>query len=121
MSPSEIVDAYLSALGNRDYTAVRALLADNGFSYRSPIAEYDSADAYVNHAFMSDGVMQRLEVRKRFVGGDDVCHFLRVHAQISEKITHDVVHWAHVSGGRIDRIEVLFDATLYRSFFPQGE
>ncbi len=118
MNPREIVEAYLNALGERDYTVVRTLLADEGFVYRSPIANHTHADDYVNHVFMSDGVMQRLEIRKCFVDGNDVCHFLRVHAQISEKITHDLVHWAHVDQGRIDHIEVLFDASLYKSFFP---
>ncbi|MCC5859213.1 MAG: nuclear transport factor 2 family protein [Ectothiorhodospiraceae bacterium] len=118
MSPRETVEAFLAALGSRDYETVRALLADNDFSYRSPIAEHASADDFVNHTFMSDGVLQRIEIRKCFVDGDDVCHFLQVHAQISEKITRDVVQWAHVSQGRIDRIEVLFDASLYNSFFP---
>lgn len=121
MSPRDIVERFLTAIVDRDYHSARTLLADQGFSYRSPIAEFSSADEFVNHTFMSDGVRQRVEIRKCFVDGDDVCHFLLVHAQISEKITRDVVQWAHVSQGRIDRIEALFDASLYRSFFPSSQ
>ncbi|MCC5811642.1 MAG: nuclear transport factor 2 family protein [Ectothiorhodospiraceae bacterium] len=119
MEPKDIVEQYLRAIAQRDYGEARRFLADTGFSYISPIGHFHSADDLMAHSFLSDGIVQRMEFRKHFTDGEDVCHILRFHVQISEKFAADVVHWATVRGGRIHRIEMIFDAYPYRILFSE--
>ena len=121
MDPRTLVEQYLHAVQVQDYRAARGYLADDGFQYVSPLGSLDSADDLVNQSFMSSGIVRRVDVRKAFVDGGDVCHFLVYHVQISERHAVDLAHWARVENGRIVRIEVLFDASLYRDLFPGAE
>jgi hypothetical protein len=121
VQPKEIVGAYLDALARHDYAGARGYLADTGFSYESPIARFDSADAFMEYSAMSMGILQGLEQVKTFVDGPDVCSFLIVRIQISEKEQVKMVSWARVEQDRIRRLEVLFDARTYQTFFLPGD
>lgn len=116
--PRLIVDAYFATQTARDYEAMRGLLADEGFHYRSPIATFDSANEFVQYSSISGGIIIDRQIRKVIVEGEDICHFLTYRIQISEKIAVDVAHWAQVREGRIQRIEAVFDASAYRELFP---
>ena len=108
----------MAAVAAFDFERARALLADRGFQFRSPIARFDSADQMIQYRSHTDGIIQSVEVRKVFVDGPDVCHILRYRVQLSEKLSIDAVQWAHVEGDRIQRMETLFDASSYRELFP---
>jgi hypothetical protein len=116
--PLAVVEAFFAARDGFDFERARALLADRGFSFRSPVMCFDSADHLMQYTAHSSGIIQSMQVRKVFVDGPDVCHFLTYRIQISEKLSVDVAHWAHVEDGRIQRIEAIFDASLYRDLFP---
>jgi hypothetical protein len=116
--PLSIVEAYLDARDAYDYEGARALLANAGFQFASPIARFDDADAFIAHAIATSGIIRQVERRKAFVDGHDVCHFLTYHIQISEKLAVPVAQWAQVIDGHIRRIETLFDATPYSDLFP---
>ncbi|WP_295449209.1 nuclear transport factor 2 family protein [uncultured Thiodictyon sp.] len=116
--PLSVVEAFFAARDAFDFERARALLADQGFSFRSPIAMFESADQFIQYGAHSSGIVQSVAVRKVFVDGLDVCHFLTYRIQISEKLSVDAVHWAHVENGRILRIEAIFDASPYRELFP---
>jgi hypothetical protein len=119
--PLSVVEGYLAARDAYDYERARTFLADSGFSFRSPIARFDSADAFVQYSALAGGIIQSVERRRVFADGPDVCHFLTYRIQISEKQSVEVAHWAQVSDGRIARIEAIFDATAYRMLFPDGD
>ena len=119
--PLAVVEAFFAAQERFDFERARELLADHGFSFRSPIMCFDSADHLIQYTAHSSGIIQSVETRKVFVDGADVCHFLTYRIQISEKLAVDVAHWAHVEDGRIQRIEAIFDASLYRELFPVSE
>ena len=119
--PLSVVEAYFAALSAYDFGGMRALLADRGFSFHSPIATIDSADLFIQYSAHMGGIIQSLEVRKVFVDGPDVCQFLTYRIQISEKRTVEVAQWSHVENGRIQRIESLYDASIYREMFPAPE
>lgn len=116
--PLAVVEAYLAAQAARDFDAVRALLADEGFIYMSPIARFVSADEFVQYSALSGGIIVDREVHQVVIEGADVCHILSYRIQISEKIAVRVAHWARVQAGRIQRIETFFDASVYRDLFP---
>ncbi len=115
--PLSIVEAFFAARDAFDFERARAFLADQGFSFRSPIAEFDCADHFIQYNAHASGIIQSVQIRKVFVDGPDVCHFLTYRIQISEKLSVDAVQWTHVERGRILRIEALFDASVYREFF----
>jgi hypothetical protein len=121
VQPEEIVDTYLNAVARHDYEGARVYLADTGFSYESPIARFDSADAFMEYSAMNMSIFQRFERVKTFVDGPDVCSFLIVHIQISDKAQVKMVYWARVEDGRIRRMEVLFDASIYQTLFLSAD
>jgi len=121
LQPVEIVDAYLDALARHDYDGARSYLADSGFSYESPTAQFDAADAFMEYSALSMGILQRIERVRTFVDGPDVCHFLTLHIQISDKDQVKVVSWCRVEDGRIRRMEILFDTRIYQRLFPRDE
>lgn len=117
MQPSEIVEAYLDAMASHDYEGARSHLADTGFSYESPIARFESADAFMEYSALNMGILQGIEHVKTFVDGPDVCNFLILHIQISDKERVKMVTWSRVEQGRIQRMEVLFDTRIYQRLF----
>ncbi len=120
VDPLRLVECYLAARDAHDYERARAFLADLGFSFRSPIAHFGSADAFIQYSALTGSIVQSVERRKVFVDGADVCHFLTYRIQISEKQSVEVAQWARVEGGRIVDIEAIFDATAYRMLFPDN-
>jgi hypothetical protein len=116
-SPRGLGDAYRTARAAHDHDTARRLPADEGFSFRSPVANFDSADALDAWASLSGGIVTGMDVRRVFAEGDEVCHILTYHYQLSEKDSIEVVHWPRVAHGRTRRIEVFFDALRERALF----
>ena len=109
-----LVDEYLKAIESHDYERARSLLADEGFTYESPLSSFSSADDFMQHMSLLGGIIHHIEHLKVFADGHDVCHFLIFVTQLSDKESTKVVQWARVVDGRIQRIEALFDAHWYR-------
>ena len=118
MQPRELVDAYIVALSAREYDQARRYLADAGFEYTSPVASFDDADDFMEYTMLMGGIVHSIGIRKVFVDGADVCHFLVFTTQIAEREQTSVAQWSRVERGRIRRIEVLFDAHQYKVMFP---
>lgn len=114
LKPLNMVDAYLEAIAQRDYSRARSYLANEDFEYLSPINRFSSADQFMAYMELATPIMQRLEVRKVFCDGDECCHILSVTSQISEKRTATVVQWSRLKGGKIHRLELIFDAYEYK-------
>lgn len=120
-TPRELVERYIDAVARFDYATARACLADEDFTYSGPISTFRSADALMQYFQLATPIVQRVEIQKAFEAGNDVAHFLVVGTQLSEKLSVHVAQWAHVLDGRIDRLELVFDAHWYRSLFPGEE
>lgn len=114
-----MVDAFIAACARFDYERARALLADSGFEYVSPISRFDSADTFIEHVALTGGIVLSVSTRKVFVDGEDICHFLTYQIQLSDKLSVAAVQWARLREGRISRIETLFDASEYHNLFTQ--
>ena len=121
LTSRELVERYIDAVARFDYATARACLADEDFTYSGPISTFRSADALVQYLQLVTPIVQRIEIQKAFEAGNDVAHFLVVGTQLSEKLAVHVAQWAHVRDGRIDRLELVFDAHWYRSLFPGEE
>lgn len=119
--PLSVVTDYLNAARTFDYERARACLADQGFEFTSPILQFHSADDFIRHSALTGAIIQSAEVRKVFVDGPELCHILTYRIQISEKQDLAAALWTRVQAGRIVRIEAIFDASVYRGLFPEGE
>ena len=110
---ADLVDSYLSAIAGRDFDAARRLLADQGFSYLSPIASFDDPDAYIASMEGVGAILHSIKTLHRFVDGDVVCHVMDIKYSMAGYQTRRAVQLAYVQGDRIQRLEVLFDASEY--------
>ena len=104
-SAKEIVMEYFEAAARRDFESARSYLKDN-VSYVSPLNSFDNAEAYLKYNFSLH--LPKLEYKKIFTDGDDVCLF---HETTLTKPPATVFAsiWCHVDGGKISSIRVLFD------------
>lgn len=116
-SAEQVVEAYLAAIAARDFERARACLADDGFSYRSPIASFDDADAFIADIWHVGPILEGIDCRRSFVDGDEVCSILDFKTRMDRLEITPVVQWATVRDGRIRRIEAFFDASRYAAMF----
>ena len=116
-SPQHIVHEYLKAIEKRDFEHARLFLSDTQFSYQSPIARFDDADKFIADATLIGTIIERVERRKTFVDGNEVCDILNFVVRISEQIITPVVQWTKVENNRIVFIESFFDAYEYKRMF----
>lgn len=119
-NPAEVVNAYLDAIAAGDFVRARRCLADQDFSNRSPISTFDNADAFIADISRVGAILERLERRKLFVDGNDVCVILDYVTYMEKRQVTPVVHWMRVVGGKITTIETFFDARIYEALFQIG-
>jgi hypothetical protein len=112
-NPASIVEGYLRAVAEHDQHKARRYLRDRGFSFISPIASFNSPDAFTGYLDAVGAILQRMETRHRFVDGGTVCHVFDVTTSMGSYKTQPVVHLVEVADGSIVRIEVIFDASEY--------
>jgi hypothetical protein len=115
--PEKVVDAYLTALEARDYELARTFLSDQNFHYSGPTAQFDDPDLFMEILWPVGQILRRIERRKTFVDGPNVCNFMTFHIHIDQPRSVPVVQWAVVEKARIVSIESLFDASDYTKMF----
>lgn len=118
--PEDVVNAYLDAIAVSDFAQARRCLVDEGFSTRSPISSFDDADAFVADISRIAAILDRIEQRKVFVDGNDVCVILNYVTYMHKRQVTPVVHWMRIAGGKIVAIETFFDARVYVELFELG-
>lgn len=120
MSPSETVVAFLDAFEARDFDAARALLADEGFRYDGPIDHFDDATSFIDNISSIGQILERIERRRVFADGSDVCVICSFWTTIDEIEHTRVALWCRAEGARITRIESFLDVRAYaRMFDPE--
>lgn len=115
--PEQVVDAYLQAVAARDFEAARRWLSDGPFEHRSPISSFSDADAFIANVSRIGPILERLERRRTFVDGNEVCAIVNYVTRMDRKDVTPVVHWLTVAEGRIVAIETFFDARGYAKLF----
>jgi len=116
-TPDAVVQGFLDAVAERDFDRAREFLADAGFSYRSPLSDLDDATAFIADISRVGPILERIEVRRTFVDGDEVCTIINFFSRMDRLQVTPVVQWSRVADGRIAAIEVFFDARQYASMF----
>jgi hypothetical protein len=112
-----VVERYFDALTGHDHEVLGRLIATEGFCYESPIATIDDTPAFLEYIMMTGGILRGIKRRRVFVDGADVCHWLVLDTQLSERVSTRAVQWTTVHEGRITRIELLFDPHPWRMLF----
>ncbi len=112
-----VVQGFQQALGNGDYAAARKLLHDR-FSFHGPIETFDRPEAYLESFKKLHNIVERIDMKKMFVDGDDVCMLYDMVTK-SPAGTAFIAEWHHVKGERIATIRVVFDARPFAAMFGQ--
>lgn len=112
-TPEEIVNALFDAFEARDFECARTFLSDDTFSYQSPIETFTSADAFISNISRVGPILERIERRKTFVNGNDVCSVLKIRTTMDTLDATPVVQLTTVVAGKIIAVEAFFDATEY--------
>jgi quinol monooxygenase YgiN len=114
-SPASVVRAYLGAWQDRDFPAMRRLVAD-GLRFAGPIDTFDEADAHHAAIKALSGSVDRIEIDHLWSDGPDVLAWYTLHTAIAGPAP--VAEWYHVDGGQITAITVVFDARPFAAMMP---
>jgi ketosteroid isomerase-like protein len=101
-----VAATYFRAWKERDFTTLRGILADDA-TFRGPLGTADDGDACVAGLRGMAQILERVDVTRRWVDGDDVITWFDLHTTVAEPLP--VVNWSRVRGGRIAEVRVTFD------------
>jgi len=120
VTAAEIVIRFLDAFAARDFETARTLLSDDDFRYDGPIDHFENAAAFIDNISNIGQILKRIERRRVFADGSDVCVICNFWTTIDEIKQTRVALWCSVKGVRIVRIESFLDVRAYaRMFEPE--
>jgi len=103
---AELAEAYFTAWQERDFTRLRALLADD-VSFAGPLATIEGAAECVAGLEGMAQVLDKIEVKERLADGASVITWFDLHTTVAEPAP--TANWMRVEGGLITEIRVAFD------------
>jgi quinol monooxygenase YgiN len=106
-APAAVVRAYLGAWQDRDFPAMRRLVADD-LRFTGPIDTFDRADPHHAAIKALTGMVDHVDVGRLWSDGPDVLAWYTLHTTIAKPAP--VAEWYQVNDGRITAITVVFDA-----------
>jgi quinol monooxygenase YgiN/limonene-1,2-epoxide hydrolase len=116
-SPAAVVRAYLAAWQDRDFPAMRRLVAD-GLRFAGPIDTFDQADAHHAAIKALSGSVDHVEIDHLWSDGADVLAWYTLHTTIAGPAP--VAEWYQVADERITAITVVFDARPFTAMPPEA-
>ncbi len=105
--------AFINAIEARDFECARGYLSDTQFTYRSPVSRADNADTFITIISRIGPILERIERRRTFIDGSDVCSILNYRTTMEAIKEVPVVQLATVDAGKIIALEAFFDASEY--------
>ncbi len=117
--PESIVTAFIDAIEARDFERARGYLSDTQFTYRSPISRVDDADTFITVISRIGPILERIDRRRTFIDGNDVCTILNFRTTMEAIKEVPVVQLATVVAGKIVSLEAFFDASEYNKMFAE--
>ena len=115
MNAKDVVMAYQQALGKGDMAAARRHLDDN-LSFVGPFENFQRPEPYLEALGKLHHIVERVEPRKTFVDGDDVC-LLYDMVTNTPAGTAFICEWYHVRGDKIASVRAVFDARPFAPMF----
>ncbi|HUC77007.1 MAG TPA: nuclear transport factor 2 family protein [Vicinamibacterales bacterium] len=114
---ADIVQGFIGAMGKGDFVAARKFL-DSDLSFQGPIETFHQADPYLESLRKLHHVVERVDMKKMFVDGDDVCLLYDMVTK-TPAATAFIAEWHHVTGDKISAIRVVFDARPFAAMFAK--
>ena len=111
----EIVERYQAALGKGDFATARTLMQDT-MTFQGPLDTFNTADQYLESLKRLASIIQRIDLKKVFVDGDDVCVLYDMVTNTPAG-TAFIAEWYQVSGGKIASLRAVFDARPFAPLF----
>src|SRR6266536_427446 len=112
---SDIVESYRGALGKGDFDTARRLMQDN-MTFQGPLDTFNTADQYLEAARRLASIIQRIDLKKVFVDGDDVCVLYEM-VTSTPAGTAFIAEWYQVKDGKIAALRAVFDARPFAALF----
>ena len=114
-SAKEIVEQYKEAMGQGDFAAARKLLHDD-LVFQGPIDTFNKADDYIATSKKLANIIQRIDVKKVFADGNDVCVLYDMVTNTPAG-TAFIVEWYQIRGDKIGALRAVFDARPFAAMF----
>ena len=114
-SALEVVESYRAALGRGDFGAARKLMHDD-MTFQGPLDTFTTADQYLEASKRLASIIQRIDVKKTFADGDDVCVLYEMVTNTPAG-TAFIAEWYQVKEGKIAALRAVFDARPFAALF----
>jgi len=115
---AETVQRFKQYLGKGDVAQARRLLADD-LSFQGPFDTFTSPEPYLEALGKLHHIVERVDVKKMFVDGQDVCLLYDLVTKTPAG-TAFVAEWHQVQDGTIHAIRVVFDARPFAAMFERS-
>lgn len=106
-TPTALAETYFTAWKNRDFDALRAVLADD-VTFVGALGTATGADECIVGLQGMSQILTDIVVRVRVSEGDDVITWFDLHTNTGAPPA-PTANWQHVVAGRIAAINVAFD------------
>lgn len=114
-SAREIVGNYQAALGKGDFAAARKLMQDD-MTFQGPLDTFHKADEYLEALKRLASIIQRIDLKRVFADGDDVCVLYEMVTNTPAG-TAFIAEWYQVQGEKIATLRAVFDARPFAALF----
>jgi ketosteroid isomerase-like protein len=114
-SASKIVENYRTALGKGDFVTARKLMQDD-MTFQGPFDTFTTADQYLEATKRLASIIQRIDLKKVFVDGDDICVLYDMVTNTPAG-TAFIAEWYQVKDGKIAALRAVFDARPFAALF----
>ncbi len=102
-------------MGEGDWSGAREFLRDD-LTFVGPFETFHRADDYLNALKKLHHIVERVEPKKMFVDGDDVCLLYDLVTNTPAG-TSFVAEWHHIEKGKISQVHTVFDARPFAPMF----
>ena len=114
-SAREIVESYRAALAQGNFATARTLMQDT-MAFQGPLDTFDTADQYLEAVRRLASIIQRIDLKKEFVDGEDVCVLYDMVTNTPAG-TAFIAEWYQVKNGKIAALHAVFDARPFAALF----
>ena len=114
---ANVVQRFMQAMEKGDFAMARELLTDD-FTFQGPIETFRRPEPYLESLKKLQPIIERIEMKKIFVDGDDVCLLYDMVTRTPAG-TAFIAEWHRVKGGKIAEIRVVFDARPFAAMFAK--
>jgi ketosteroid isomerase-like protein len=102
----EIARGYFRAWKDRDFDALRAILADD-VTFRGPLGTADGAEECLRGLRGLAEIITDIVIRHVFVDGPDVLTWYDLHTKVAPPAA--TANWSHIENGKVTAILATFD------------